>query len=172
MSIDLTQLTYNSGNNSEALKQKALQEGLLSPDIKRITSTNPTFGNIAQATAGPASALIGSALSGGLNSAVGGVFQGLGSIASAIPGPWGAVASAGLNVLGGITNKMFGAKFNDQNIANIQGKIDSARQLSLGENMSLDQLADISNTANQQYLQFSDCNTVHSAYSCTGYGNG
>lgn len=46
---------------------------------------------------------------------------------------------------------MFGAKFNDQNIANVQGKIDSARQLSLGENMSLDQLADISNTANQQF---------------------
>lgn len=150
MSIDLTQLTYNSGNNSEALKQKALQEGLLSSDIKRITSTNPTFGNIAQTVAGPASALIGSALSGGLTSGVGNVFQGLGSIASAIPG-WGAVTSAGLNILGGITNKMFGAKFNDQNIANVQGKIDSARQLSLGENMSLDQLADISNTANQQF---------------------
>lgn len=151
MSIDLTQLTYNFGNNSEALKQKALQEGLLSPDIKRITSTNPTFGNIAQATVGPASALIGNALSGGLNSGVGSALQGLGSIASAIPGPWGAVASAGLNVLGGVTNKLFGAKFNDKNIANVQGKIDSARQLSLGENMSLDQLADISNTANQQF---------------------
>lgn len=152
MSIDLTQLTYNSGNNSEALKQKALQEGLLSPDIKRPNVKNPiNFGGIAQATAGPASALIGNALSGGLNSGVGSALQGLGSIASAIPGPWGAVASAGLNILGGITNKMFGAKFNDQNIANIQGKIDSARQLSLGENMSLDQLADISNTANQQF---------------------
>lgn len=151
MSIDLTQLTYNFGNNSEALKQKALQEGLLSPDIKRPSVKNPiNFGGIAQAAAGPASALIGNALSGGLNSGVGSALQGLGSIASAIPG-WGAVAGAGLNILGGITNRLFGAKFNDQNIANIQGKIDSARQLSLGENMSLDQLADISNTANQQF---------------------
>lgn len=144
MSIDLTQLTYNFGNNS--------QKGLLSPDIKRPSVKNLiNFDGIAQAAAGHASALIGSALSGGLNSGVGSALQGLGSIASAIPVPWGAAASAGLNILGGITNKVFGAKFNDQNIANIQGKIDSARQLSLGENMSLDQLADISNTANQQF---------------------
>lgn len=152
MSIDLTQLTYNSGNNSEVLKQKALQEGLLSPDIKRPSVKNPiNFGGIAQATAGPASALIGNALSGGLNSGVGSALQGLGSIASAIPGHWGKVAGAGLNILGGIFNRAIGAKFNDENIANVQGKIDSARQLSLGENMSLDQLADISNTANQQF---------------------
>lgn len=149
MSIDLTQLIYNSGNNSEALKQKALQEGLLSPDIKRPSVKTPTsFNNIVQATAGPASALIGSALSGGLNSAVGGVFQGLGSIASAIPG-WGAAASAGLNILGGVTNKLFGAKFNDENIANIQSGIDAARGYQLDSNMSLDQLANEVSSSNQ-----------------------
>lgn len=150
MSIDLTQLTYNSGNNSEALKQKALQEGLLSPDIKRPSVKNPiNFGGIAQATAGPASALIGSALSGGLNSGVGNALQGLGSIASAIPGPWGAVASAGLNILGGVTNKLFGAKFNDENIANIQSGIDAARGYQLDSNMSLDQLANEVSSSNQ-----------------------
>lgn len=150
MSIDLTQLTYNSGNNSEVLKQKALQEGLLSPDIKRPSVKNPiNFGGIAQATAGPASALIGNALSGGLNSGVGSALQGLGSIASAIPGPWGAVASAGLNVLGGITNKLFGAKFNDENIANIQSGIDAARGYQLDSNMSLDQLANEVSSSNQ-----------------------
>lgn len=150
MSIDLTQLTYNFGNNSEALKQKALQEGLLSPDIKRPSAKNPiNFGGIAQATAGPASALIGNALSGGLNSGVGSALQGLGSIASAIPGPWGAVASAGLNVLGGVTNKLFGAKFNDENIANIQSGIDAARGYQLDSNMSLDQLANEVSSSNQ-----------------------
>lgn len=149
MSIDLTQLTYNSGNNSEALKQKALQEGLLSPDIKRPSVKNPiNFGGIAQTAAGPASALIGNALSGGLNSGVGSALQGLGSIASAIPG-WGAAASAGLNVLGGITNKLFGAKFNDENIANIQSGIDAARGYQLDSNMSLDQLANEVSSSNQ-----------------------
>lgn len=150
MSIDLTQLTYNFGNNSEALKQKALQEGLLSPDIKRPSVKNPiNFGGIAQTAAGPASALIGSALSGGLNSGVGSVLQGLGSIASAIPGPWGAAASAGLNILGGVTNKLFGAKFNDENIANIQSGIDAARGYQLDSNMSLDQLANEVSSSNQ-----------------------
>ena len=150
MSIDLTQLTYNSGNNSEALKQKALQEGLLSPDIKRPSVKNPiNFGGIAQAAAGPASALIGSALSGGLNSGVGSALQGLGSIASAIPGPWGAAASAGLNIIGGVTNKLFGAKFNDENIANIQSGIDAARGYQLDSNMSLDQLANEVSSSNQ-----------------------
>lgn len=149
MSIDLTQLTYNFGNNSEALKQKALQEGLLSPDIKRPSVKNPiNFGGIAQTAAGPASALIGSALSGGLNSGVGSALQGLGSIASAIPG-WGAVASAGLNILGGVTNKLFGAKFNDENIANIQSGIDAARGYQLDSNMSLDQLANEVSSSNQ-----------------------
>lgn len=142
-------------NNSEYAAKQQIMSQWNSNGIQKpggIKSTNSiSFNNIAQATAGPASALIGSALSGGLNSGVGSALQGLGSIASAIPGPWGAAASAGLNILGGVTNKLFGAKFNDQNIANIQGKIDSARQLSLGENMSLDQLADISNTANQQF---------------------
>lgn len=147
MSIDLT---YNSGNNSEALKQKALQEGLLSPDIKRPSVKNPiNFGGIAQAAAGPASALIGSALSGGLNSGVGSALQGLGSIASAIPGPWGAAVSAGLNILGGVTNKLFGAKFNDENIANIQSGIDAARGYQLDSNMSLDQLANEVSSSNQ-----------------------
>jgi len=34
----------------------------------------------------------------------------LSSIAGAIPGPWGAIASTGLNVLGGTYNALFGTK--------------------------------------------------------------
>ena len=140
-------------NNSEyAAKQQIMSQGK-STGIQNpggIKSTNSiNFGGIAQAAAGPASALIGNALSGGLNSGVGSALQGLGSIASAIPGPWGAVASAGLNVLGGVTNKLFGAKFNDENIANIQSGIDAARGYQLDSNMSLDQLANEVSSSNQ-----------------------
>ena len=90
-------------NNSEyAAKQQIMSQGK-STGIQNpggIKSTNSiNFGNIAQATAGPASALIGNALSGGLNSGVGGALQGLGSIASAIPGT-GKVVGAGLNRTG------------------------------------------------------------------------
>lgn len=158
MSINITQPTYNFFKKSDspelqAIKQKAMSQGILKTNIQNPGDIKPTnsinFGGIAQAAAGPASALIGNVLSGGLNSGVGNALQELGSIASAIPGPWGAAASAGLNILGGVTNKLFGAKFNDENIANIQSGIDAARGYQLDSNMSLDQLANEVASSNQ-----------------------
>lgn len=61
-----------------------------------------------------ASSIAGQGISGGLSSGVGGAMQGLGSIAGAIPGPWGAVAGAGLNIVGGLVNKAFGSQINKQ----------------------------------------------------------
>lgn len=63
---------------------------------------------------GAASSVAGQGISGGLSSGVGNAMQGLGSIASAIPGPWGAVAGAGLNIVGGLVNKAFGSQINEQ----------------------------------------------------------
>lgn len=63
---------------------------------------------------GVAGSMIGKGISGGLSSGVGNTMQGLGSIASAIPGPWGAIAGAGLNVVGGLINKAFGSQINEQ----------------------------------------------------------
>ena len=63
---------------------------------------------------GAASSMAGQGISGGLSSGVGNAMQGLGSIASAIPGPWGAVAGAGLNIVGGLVNKAFGSQINEQ----------------------------------------------------------
>lgn len=58
--------------------------------------------------------LMGQGLSGGLSTGIGNTMQGLGSMASAIPGPLGAVTSAGLNVVGGLVNRLFGSKINQQ----------------------------------------------------------
>ena len=63
---------------------------------------------------GAASSIAGQGISGGLSSGVGNAMQGLGSIASAIPGPWGAIAGAGLNIVGGLVNKAFGSQINEQ----------------------------------------------------------
>lgn len=57
-----------------------------------------------------------SAIGGGLTSGAGEVFSGLGSLASNIPGPWGAAIGAGLKVVGGLTNRAFGSKMNEENI--------------------------------------------------------
>lgn len=67
----------------------------------------------------------GGLIGGGLQSGVGKAFQGLSGIASAIPGPWGAVASAGLEILGGLTNRMFGSKMNTENIAEVESNINN-----------------------------------------------
>ena len=67
----------------------------------------------------------GSLIGGGLQSGAGNVIQGLSGIASAIPGPWGAVASAGLGLVGGLTNRMFGSKMNTENIAKVEANINN-----------------------------------------------
>lgn len=48
------------------------------------------------------------------NSTVSGLFDSASKIASAIPGPWGAIAGAGIGTLGGVTNALFGTKTNRQ----------------------------------------------------------
>lgn len=63
---------------------------------------------------GAAGSMAGQGVSGGLSSGTGNTIQGLGNIASAIPGPWGAVAGAGLNIVGGLVNKAFGSQINEQ----------------------------------------------------------
>lgn len=65
----------------------------------------------------------GSLIGGGLQSGAGSVLQGLSGVAAAIPGPWGAVASAGLGLMSGLTNRMFGSKMNTENIAKVESNI-------------------------------------------------
>lgn len=68
--------------------------------------------------------IAGNALSGGLESGIGNAIGGLSNIASAIPGPWGAVAGAGLQVVGGLANRTFGSKLNQENINAVNKTID------------------------------------------------
>lgn len=75
--------------------------------------------------AGIAGTAIGGLLGGGYSSGVGSTFGTLGNMTSAIPGPWGTITGAGLNVLGGVTNRLFGSKLNNENISNVQNNIDA-----------------------------------------------
>lgn len=73
------------------------------------------------------SSAAGNAISGGLQSGAGNYIGGLSKVAAAIPGPWGMVSSAGLNVLGGLTNRAFGSKLNQQEISNINANTSALR---------------------------------------------
>ena len=67
--------------------------------------------------------MVEGAIGGGMSSGVGNAIGGLSNIASAIPGPWGAVAGTGLKVIGGLTNRAFGSKMNEGNIAEVNSDI-------------------------------------------------
>lgn len=71
---------------------------------------------------GATGVMLGQGISGGLSTGVGNVTQGLSTIASAIPGPWGAVAGAGLNVMGGLVNRLFGSRINKQAVSNFRNQ--------------------------------------------------
>lgn len=91
--------------------------------------------------AGALGTMTGNAISGGLSNTAGSTLNSLSGLASAIPGPWGAVASAGLGVVGGLTNRAFGTKFNKENIANVEGNINRLNNFQSNAN-SFDTLAD------------------------------
>lgn len=91
--------------------------------------------------AGAIGGIAGNAIGGGMSSGAGNVISSIGNLASAIPGPWGAVASAGLGIIGGLTNKMFGSKLNQENIANVEGTINRLNSLQ-SDASNFDTLAD------------------------------
>lgn len=96
----------NNSNNSFLSKVKGLfNEGLLN--------------GAATAVGG----MVEGAIGGGMSSGVGNAIDGLSNIAFAIPGPWGAVAGAGLKVIRGLTNRAFGSKMNEENIAEVNSDI-------------------------------------------------
>lgn len=79
-------------------------------------------GQKASAVGGVASELIGAA-SGGTETKAGNIMGGIGSTLSAIPTPFTQIAGAALSVVGGLTNAMFGTKWNDKFIAQTESGI-------------------------------------------------
>ena len=91
--------------------------------------------------------IAGNMIGGGKQTGVGNLLSSASNIASAIPGPWGAVAGAGLQVLGGITNAAFGTKWNKENIAKTENTINNLRGLQADANSNDSLIANINNLA-------------------------
>lgn len=85
--------------------------------------------------------MIGGAIGGGMESGAGNAIDSLSNIASTIPGPWGAVAGAGLKVVGGLVNRAFGSKLNQENINATNATIDRLNSFQ-SDASSFDTLAD------------------------------
>lgn len=93
--------------------------------------TNRSFNNlsklgegITKAASTAAGQIGGSLIGGGLQSGVGDTFQKVGGIASAIPG-LGKFLGPGLELFGGLANRMFGSKMNPENIAKVESNINN-----------------------------------------------
>ena len=98
---------------SDNLMNSSLGKGLDKLDV-----TKEGLGGVANTAA----TAIGGVLAGGNESGVGNALQGIGSLASNIPGVGGLIG-AGVNLLGGITNAAFGSKLNKEEIAKVEGQI-------------------------------------------------
>lgn len=99
--------------------------------------------------------IAGNMIGGGRQTGAGNLLSSASNIASAIPGPWGAVAGAGLQVLGGITNAAFGTKWNKENIAKTENTINNLRGLRADAN-SADTLTNMVNNLTLGDATFSD----------------
>lgn len=99
--------------------------------------------------------IVGNIIGGGKQTGAGNLISSASNIASAIPGPWGAVAGAGLQVLGGITNAAFGTKWNKENIAKTENTINNLRGLQADAN-SADTLTNMVNNLALGDANFSD----------------
>lgn len=99
--------------------------------------------------------IAGNMIGGGKQTGAGNLISSTSNIASAIPGPWGAVAGAGLQVLGGITNAAFGTKWNKENIAKTENTINNLRGLRADAN-SADTLTNMVNNLTLGDATFSD----------------
>lgn len=91
--------------------------------------------------------IAGNMIGGGKQTGAGNLISSASNIASAIPGPWGAVAGAGLQVLGGVTNAVFGTKWNKENIAKTENTINNLRGLQADANSNDSLIANINNLA-------------------------
>ena len=126
--IDLKNYGSTQAIHNVADLRNSVGTAYTAPKVKTPSKVGEFFKNnecLTKAIGSAVGQVGGGLIGGGLQSGAGNVLQGLSGIASAIPGPWGAAASAGLGLIGGLTNRMFGSKMNTENIAKVEANINS-----------------------------------------------
>ena len=125
-SINLKNFGSTQAIHNVADLRNSVGSAYAAPKVKTPSKIGEFFKNhegLTKAIGSAVGQIGGGLIGGGLQSGAGNAIQGLSSIAGAIPGPWGAVASSGLGLVGGLTNRMFGSKMNTENIAKVEANI-------------------------------------------------
>lgn len=114
------------------------------PGFLGLDWSNPFKGSdikkVAGAIGGAVGNIGGALIGNGYSSGAGNTMRSLSGIASAIPGPWGAAASAALGLGAGITDRFFGSKMNTENIAKVEANINALNNFK-SDASNFDQLA-------------------------------
>ena len=94
--------------------------------------------------------LIGGGLSSGAGNAIGSIGSTVGSAISSVNPLRGGIVSVGSGLIGGLTNRMFGSKLNQENINAVKGNISSTANASFGGSSDdlMSQLSDASMVGN------------------------
>lgn len=98
---------------------------------RSLDNLSNTGQGIISATGTAIGQLGGGLIGGGLSSGVGNAVSSLSGIASAIPGIGGPL-SAGLGLIGGAINRLFGSKLNEENIARVENNINQLNNFRSG----------------------------------------
>lgn len=94
-------------------------------------------------------AAIGNAMAGGRqigDGTLSNAIDGVASIAEGF-GPWGQVAAGGLKLINGFANAMWGQKWNDENMAQINSNIQNANNFQSNASSNADLMANLGNTS-------------------------
>lgn len=120
---------YKSLNNQwsqnlDNLKQQQLPQLANHQNKQRFNPfSKGNIGNTLTSLAPAVGGIAGNLISDGYSSGAGNFMQGISGLASAIPGPWGAAIGAGLNVVGGLVNRAFGTKVDQQKLNEVNNNI-------------------------------------------------
>lgn len=115
-------------------------------NINEILKSLQNINNLSSSGINALSSLGSSLISRGFNTGAGSLMKGIGGLASNIPGPLGAIAGAGLNITGGLVDRAFGSKLNEENIDLINQGINRMNNFNSNAS-SFDSLINLSNTA-------------------------
>ena len=109
-----------------------------------------SLGSIGTAVGQIGGGLIGSGLQSGVGNTIGTVGNSIGGLVSTVNPLVGSIISAGTGLIGGLTNRMFGSKLNQENINQVKGNISSTANTSFGGNADdlMNQLSDASMVGN------------------------
>lgn len=143
-------------NNEESTEESTLLEALTNGNGFNLKNlfTNKNIGSMAKSSLGSigtavgqiGGGLIGGRLQSGVGNTISNIGGSLGGLVSTVNPLVGSIVSAGTGLIGGLTNRMFGSKLNQENINQVKDNISSTANTSFGgsANDLMSQLSDAS----------------------------